>query len=72
MTEEHVFLCNWEEFVTWIQKKIEGDFSWKIRPIDTIKSREVVVESIERAMKNNNGVFPEAGDMFIEKIGNNE
>ena len=36
--------------------------------MDTRKSREVIIESIERAIKNNNGVFPDAGDMFIEKI----
>jgi hypothetical protein len=68
MVEEHVFLYNWKEFVAWIHKKIDGDFSWKIRSIDTRKSREVIIESIDRAIKNNNGVFPDAGDMFIEKI----
>jgi hypothetical protein len=68
MVEEHVFLYNWKEFGAWIHKKIDGDFSWKIRPIDTRKSREVIIESIDRAIKNNNGVFPNAGDMFIEKI----
>ena len=36
--------------------------------MDTRKSREVIIESIEKAIKNNNGVFPDAGDMFIEKI----
>jgi hypothetical protein len=40
---------------------------WKIRPIDTRGNREAVVESIKKATRNNNGIFPEAGDTFIEK-----
>lgn len=37
---------NWKEFGAWIHKKIDGDSSWKICPIDTRKSREVIIESI--------------------------
>jgi len=33
-------LVNWKEFGAWIHKKIDGDFSWKIRPIDTRKAKD--------------------------------
>ncbi len=67
MADKNIFLCSWDEFEDWIRQQIDGDFSWKIRPIDTRGNREAVVESIKKATRNNNGIFPEAGDTFIEK-----
>jgi hypothetical protein len=67
MTDKNIFSCSWDEFEDWIRQQIDGDFSWKIRPIDTRGNREAVVESIKKATRNNNGIFPETGDTFIEK-----
>jgi hypothetical protein len=67
MVDKNIFSCSWDEFEDWISQQIDGNFSWKIRPIDTRGNREAVVESIKKATKNNSGIFPEAGDTFIEK-----
>jgi len=67
MVDKNIFLCSWDEFEDWIRQQIDGNFSWKIRPIDTRGNREAVVESIRKATRNNNGIFPEAGNTFIEK-----
>jgi hypothetical protein len=67
MADKNIFSCSWDEFEDWIRQQIDGDFFWKIRPIDTRGNREAVVESIKKATINNNGIFPEAGDTFIEK-----
>jgi len=67
MGVKNIFSCSWDEFEDWIRQQIDGDFSWKIRPIDTRGNREAVVESIKKATRNNSGIFPEAGDTFIEK-----
>ena len=66
--DDYIFSCSWDEFENWIKQQIDGDFSWKLRPIDSEKSREIIVESIELSIRNNDGTFPEKGDMFIEKI----
>ena len=68
MVEKDIFSCNWDEFEGWIKKRISGDFSWKIRPIDSKQSREFIVESIETAIRDNNGVFPKMGYTLIEKL----
>jgi hypothetical protein len=68
MVDDTVLSCSWDEFEDWIRQKINGDFSWKLRPIDSENSREIIVESIELSIRNNDGTFPEKGDMFIEKI----
>jgi len=68
MVDDYIFSCSWDEFEEWIRQKINGDFSWKIRPIDSRDNREAVAESILMAISNNNGTFPEKGDMFIEKL----
>lgn len=65
---DNVYSCTWDEFENWIRQQIKGEFSWKIRPIGSKKSREIIVESIEMMIKNNDGSFPDSGDMFIEKI----
>jgi hypothetical protein len=62
------FSCSWDEFEDWIRKRISGDFSWKIRPMDSQQSREFIVESIETAIRDNNGVFPQTGFTLIEKL----
>ncbi len=68
MVDNTVLSCSWDEFEEWIRQKINGDFSWKIRPIDSRDNRQAVAESILMAISNNNDIFPEKGDMFIEKL----
>jgi len=68
MVDDYIFSCSWDEFENWIKQQIDGDFSWKIRLLDSKYSRGAVVESIERSIRNNNGTFSEKGDMFIEKL----
>jgi hypothetical protein len=68
MVDDTVLSCSWDEFEEWIRQKIKGDFSWKIRPLDSKNSRGVIIESIEMSIRNNNGTFPEKGDMFLEKL----
>ncbi len=68
MVDENIFSCSWDEFEDWIRKRINGDFSWKIRPIDTRDNRKTVVESILMVIRHNKGTFPEAGDLFVEKL----
>ncbi|MEE8597372.1 MAG: hypothetical protein V3T09_06155 [bacterium] len=68
MVDDTVLSGSWDEFEEWIRQKINGDFSWKIRLLDSKYSRGAIIESIERSIRNNNGTFPEKGDMFIEKL----
>lgn len=68
MVDDIVLSGSWDEFEEWIRQKINGDFSWKIRLLDSKYSRGAIIESIERSIRNNNGTFPEKGDMFIEKL----
>lgn len=68
IVDENIFSCSWDEFEDWIRKRINGDFSWKIRPMDSKQSREFIVESIETAIRDNNGVFPETGFTLFEKL----
>ncbi|MBW1753476.1 MAG: hypothetical protein JRJ46_10320 [Deltaproteobacteria bacterium] len=68
MVDDTVLSCSWDEFEEWIRQKINGDFSWKIRLLDSKNSRGAIIDSIETSIKNNNGTFPEKGEMFIEKL----
>jgi hypothetical protein len=68
MVDDYIFSCSWDEFENWIKQQIDGNFAWKLRPIDSRDNREAVAESILMAIRNNNGTFPEKGDMFIEKL----
>jgi hypothetical protein len=68
MMKENILSCSWDEFEDWIRKRINGAFSWKIRPLDSTQSREFIVESIETVIRDNNGVFPETGFTVIEKL----
>ncbi|MCG6917992.1 MAG: hypothetical protein LJE89_10640 [Deltaproteobacteria bacterium] len=58
--------CSWKEFEELIKKAIGSDFLWKIRPRDTQVNRQTVMESIETMVGNNNGSFPDGGNIFIE------
>jgi len=66
MFKEKILDCPWEEFEEIIREAIGSDFIWKIRPGDTAANRQAVMESIERTLREQNGSFPEEGDMFIE------
>ena len=66
MLVEKIRDCTWEQFEEIIRKAIGSDFVWKIRPGDTEATRQVIMESIERLLREHNGSFPEGGDMFIE------
>ena len=68
MVDDTVLSGSWDEFEEWIRQRINGDFSWKIRLLDSKNSRGAIIESIELSIKNNNGTFPEKGEMFIEKL----
>ena len=43
-----------------------GLIIWKIHPRDTEINRPMVMDSIERMVRENNGTFLKKGDMFIE------
>ena len=66
MVEGKIFDCSWDEFEELIKEAIGSDFLWKIRPRDTQVNRQAVMESIERIVGNNNGSFPDGGNIFIE------
>jgi len=66
MLTEKIRGCTWEQFEEIIRKAIGSNFVWKIRPGDTEATRQVIMESIERLLREHNGSFPEGGDMFIE------
>jgi hypothetical protein len=68
MVDDYIFSCSWDEFENWIKQQIDGNFAWKLRPVDSRDNREAVAESILMVIRNNNGIFPEKGDMFIEKL----
>ena len=68
VVDNKIISCSWDEFEDWIRKRINGDFSWKIRPMDSKQSREFIVESIETAIRDNNGVFPAGGHTLIENL----
>ncbi len=66
MFKENIIDCSWEQFEEIIRKTIGPGFIWKIRPRDTEANRQAVIESIERALGEHSGSFPDAGNMFIE------
>jgi hypothetical protein len=66
MSERKILDCSWKEFEELIKEAIGSDFLWKIRPRDTQVNRQTVMDSIERMVGNNNGSFPEGGNIFIE------
>ena len=66
MSEAKILDCSWKEFEELIRQAIGSDFLWKIRPRDTQVNRQTVMESVERMVGNNNGSFPDGGNIFIE------
>jgi len=66
MSKAKILDCPWEQFEEIIRKAIGTDFIWKVRPRDTGSNRKAVMESIERMLREHNGIFPEKGDMLIE------
>ena len=66
MFKKKILGCPWEQFEEIIREVIGSSFIWKIRPADTGDNRQAVMESIERTLREQNGSFPEEGDMFIE------
>ncbi len=71
MTDEDVLSGDWKKFEDWIREKIGSDFVWKIRPFDKESNRQAVMESIIRAIKENDGKFPPKGNAFIESTSKN-
>ena len=51
MVDDHIFSCSGDEFEDWIKQQINGDFSWKLRPMDSRENRKAVAESILTAIK---------------------
>jgi len=66
MFKKKILDCPWEQFEEIIREVIGSGFIWKIRPADTGANRQAVMKSIERTLREQNGSFPEEGDMFIE------
>jgi hypothetical protein len=50
------------------QKTNQWGFFVEDSPMDSKQSREFIVESIETAIRDNNGTFPAAGHTLIEKL----
>ena len=55
----------WDEFEQWIRLTIRSDFNWKVKPINRLRSRQMVAEDILNSLDSNGGVFPE-DNSFIE------
>jgi hypothetical protein len=66
MLKRKISDCSWQVFEELIKEAIDSDFLWKIRPRDTQVNRQAVMESIEIMVGNNNGSFPDGGNIFIE------
>ena len=66
MLKENILDCSWDQFEELIKEAIGSNFIWKIRPRDTEANRQAVVESIERMLGEDNGSFPDEGNIFIE------
>ena len=66
MLKAKIIGCSWDQFEEIFREAIGSDYIWKIRPGDTDANRQAVMESIERMLREHEGIFPEEGDMFIE------
>jgi hypothetical protein len=69
MTERNFLAKNWEDFEAWIEEKVGGEISWKVKPMDTKVNRMIVAMSILDTLDRNDGEFPSSGNPFIEVIG---
>ncbi|MBW1814902.1 MAG: hypothetical protein JRJ39_14900 [Deltaproteobacteria bacterium] len=68
MGANNIFSCTWNDFEALIREKIDGNFYWNVRPFDSKDNREAVIESIEKAIRNNSGIFPDTDGMYLEKL----
>lgn len=66
MTNGNFLSKTWEDFEAWIEEKVGGEISWKVRPKDTKVNRMIVAESILKTLERNSGEFPPSGNAFIE------
>ena len=66
MTEGNFLSKTWEDFEAWIEDKVGGEISWKVKPKDTKVNRMIVAMSILDALERNRGEFPPSGNLFLE------
>ncbi len=66
MAERNFLAKNWEDFEAWIEEKIGGEISWKVKPRDTKVNRMIVAMSVLETIERNDGEFPPSGNAFIE------
>ena len=66
MSKEKILACSWKEFEEKTRKALGSDFIWRTGPRNIEINRQMVMESVERMLRENNGTFPKKGDMFIE------
>jgi len=57
---------SWKKFEQWIRNTIGSDFRWRVRPMDKRSNRQMIAELVQKAIKENKGVFPEK-NAFIER-----
>ncbi len=65
MVDDHIFSCSWDEFEDWIKQQINGDVSWKLRPMDSRENRKAVAESILTAIKKIPAPFRKRGIFLL-------
>jgi hypothetical protein len=68
MAERNFLAKDWEDSEAWIEAKVGGKTSWKVKPMDTKVNRMIVVMSILESLDQNDGEFPPSGNPFIEVI----
>jgi len=66
MANKNFLSGTWQDFETWIEEKVGGEISWKVRPKDTKVNRMIVAESILETLERNHGEFPPSGNLFLE------
>ena len=66
MPDENFLSGPWEKFESWIEAKVGGEFSWKVRPRDTKVNRMVVAKSVIETIERNDGRFPRSGNIFLQ------
>jgi len=57
---------SWAKFEQWIRNTIGSDFFWRVRPMDKRSNRQMIVELVQKDIKENNGLFPKKNS-FIER-----
>jgi len=66
MADKNFLSGTWDQFEGWINTKIGGEISWKVRPRDTKVNRMIVAESVLYTLDRNGGEFPASGNLFLE------